>query len=83
MDVEADLDVIVEPQFAKMPPFRGSPKSPKVRDAARVLTSARRPIKVAGGGVASSGAQQEVVELGPDAFNPGSYFLKCKRDHSR
>ena len=51
MDVEADLDVIVEPQFAKVPPFRGEPEIAMVRDAARVLASARRRIIVAGGGV--------------------------------
>ena len=78
MDVEADLDVIVEPQFSKVPPFRGEPEIAMVRDAARVLTSARRPIIVAGGGVASSGAQQEVVELAEMLSIPVSTSLNAK-----
>ena len=78
MDVEADLDVIVEPQFARVPPFRGEPEIAMVRDAARVLTSARRPIIVAGGGVASSGAQQEVVELADMLSIPVATSLNAK-----
>ena len=78
MDVEADLDVIVEPQFARVPPFRGAPEIAMVRDAARVLTTARRPIIVAGGGVASSGAQQEVVELAEMLSIPVATSLNAK-----
>ena len=62
MDAEADLEVIVEPPFTHVPPFRSEPEMAMVRDALRLLGEARRPVIVAGGGVASSQAQREVVE---------------------
>jgi acetolactate synthase-1/2/3 large subunit len=78
MDVEADLEVVVEAQFGRVPPFRGEPEIAMVRDAARVLTSARRPVIVAGGGVAASGAQQEVVELAEMLSIPVATSLNAK-----
>src|SRR5919108_3340955 len=63
MDAEADLEVVVEPPFTRVPPFRSEPEMGMIREALRLLASARRPVIVAGGGVASSQAPQEVVEL--------------------
>jgi acetolactate synthase-1/2/3 large subunit len=63
MSEEGDLDLVVEEQFAQYPAFRPEPELERVRQAARVLREARRPIIVAGGGVAASGAAAEVVEL--------------------
>ncbi len=51
MDAEADLDVIVEPPFTHVPPFRSEPEIAMVRDALRLLAGASRPVIVAGGGV--------------------------------
>lgn len=62
-DVEADLEVVVEKQFSRYPAFRPGPEPERVREAARVLAQSRRPVIVAGGGVTSSQAGQEVVEL--------------------
>jgi acetolactate synthase-1/2/3 large subunit len=63
LEEEADLELGVEEQFAQYPAFRPEPEPDRVRQAARVLRDARRPIIVAGGGVAASQAAAEVVEL--------------------
>ncbi|MDP3063722.1 MAG: thiamine pyrophosphate-binding protein, partial [Chloroflexota bacterium] len=63
IDAEADLDVIVEPQFSRYPAFRPGPEPERIQEAARALVRARRPVIVAGGGVTASEAQSEVREL--------------------
>lgn len=60
---EADLDPVVELAFAQVPAFRPEPELQCVRDAVAVLSKAKKPIIVAGGGVVRSGAQSEVVAL--------------------
>jgi acetolactate synthase-1/2/3 large subunit len=60
---EADLEVIVEEPFTRVPPFRPEPELSTVRKALHMLAQARRPVIVAGGGVAASGAGPELVEL--------------------
>ncbi|MCA3104703.1 MAG: thiamine pyrophosphate-binding protein, partial [Rhodocyclaceae bacterium] len=61
--VEADLDLLVEPQYKTVPPFRPAADPAHVVDALRLLAAAQRPIIVAGGGVHWSAAQAEVVQL--------------------
>ena len=78
MDVEADLDVVVEAPFTRVPPFRGEPETEMIMDAARALTEARRPVIVAGGGVRSSSAQQEVVDLAEMLSIPVATSLNAK-----
>jgi acetolactate synthase-1/2/3 large subunit len=78
MDAEADLEVVVEPPFTHVPPFRSEPEMAMVRDALRLLASARRPVIVAGGGVASSQAQREVVELAELLSIPVATSLNAK-----
>jgi acetolactate synthase I/II/III large subunit len=78
MDAEADLDVIVEAPFTHVPPFRSEPEMAMVRDALRLLAGASRPVIVAGGGVASSQAQREVVELAERLSIPVATSLNAK-----
>ncbi|MGH8072249.1 MAG: thiamine pyrophosphate-binding protein [Candidatus Entotheonellia bacterium] len=78
MDAEADLEVIVEAPFTHVPPFRSEPEMAMVRDALRILASASRPVIVAGGGVASSQAQREVVELAERLSIPVATSLNAK-----
>lgn len=59
----AEMEPLVEPQFARVPPFRPMPDEASIRRALDVLQAAERPIIVAGGGVRASGAQAEVVAL--------------------
>ncbi len=63
LEAEADLELVVEEQFARCPPFRPEPEGAAVRQAARLLREAQRPVLVAGGGVAISGAAAELVAL--------------------
>jgi acetolactate synthase-1/2/3 large subunit len=78
MDAEADLDVVVEAPFTRVPPFRSEPEMTMVREALRALASAKRPVIVAGGGVVSSQAQREVVELAERLFIPVATSLNAK-----
>ncbi len=60
---EADLDILTEAPFASIPPHRPAPEREAVRNAARALCEAERPVIVAGGGVTSSSAGGEVVAV--------------------
>src|SRR3954469_10843655 len=58
---EAELEPLVEPQFARVPPFRPAPDEQSVRAAVEALQQAERPVIVAGGGVRASGAAAELI----------------------
>jgi acetolactate synthase-1/2/3 large subunit len=60
---EAELEPLVEEQFARVPPFRPAPDGASVRAAIDALQKAERPVIVAGGGVRASGAAAELVAL--------------------
>jgi len=60
---EAELEPLVEEQFARVPPFRPAPDEQSVRAALNALQNAERPVIVAGGGVRASGAAAELVAL--------------------
>ncbi len=53
---EAEIEALVEQQFAHVPPFRPEPQAEHVTAALDLLQKAARPIIVAGGGVRASGA---------------------------
>ena len=57
------MEPLVEPQFARVPPFRPAPDDASVLAALKLLQDAARPVIVAGGGVRSSGAAHELVAL--------------------
>jgi len=77
-DGQADMEVMVEEAFARLPAFRPEPEPSRVRDAAQLLAGAKRPIIMAGGGVTSSGAQSEVVELAEMMSIPVATSLNAK-----
>src|SRR4051795_12011329 len=52
---EADMEPLVEPLFARVPPFRPRPDETSVSGALAHLQSSPRPVIVAGGGVRASG----------------------------
>src|SRR5215510_13510622 len=60
---EAEMDALVEAQFARVPPFRLEPEAAHVKVALELLQRAERPIIVAGGGARTSGAGRELVAL--------------------
>ena len=60
---EAEMEPLVESQFAQVPPFRPLPQPEQVKAALDLLQKADRPIIVAGGGVRASRAADELVAL--------------------
>src|SRR5438477_5106438 len=60
---EAELEPLVEPLFARVPPFRPEPDHTNVQVAVKLLHEAKRPVIVAGGGVRASGAAAELLAL--------------------
>jgi acetolactate synthase I/II/III large subunit len=60
---EAEMDAVVEAQFARVPAFRPEPEAAHVKAALELLQKADRPIIVAGGGARASGAGKELVAL--------------------
>jgi len=75
---EADLQPVVETQFARVPAFRPAPEMDRVRAAVGLLSRARKPIIVAGGGVVASQAQAELVELAEKLQVPVATSLTAK-----
>jgi len=60
---EAEMEPLVEAQFARVPPFRPEPDAASIKAALDLLQQAERPIIVAGGGVRASGARAGLVAL--------------------
>ena len=77
-EAEADLEPLVEEQFHRAPAFRPEPEMERVRKAASLLAKALRPLIVAGGGVAISRAQAEVVDLAEKLRIPVATSLDAK-----
>ena len=77
-DGEADMEVVVEDSFTSRPAFRPEPEPERVREAARLLSQAQRPVIVAGGGVTASGAEAEVVRLAELMNIPVATALNAK-----
>ena len=77
-DGELDIDVIAEEPFMQRPAFRPEPEPERVREAARILSQAQRPVIVAGGGVTASGAEAEVVRLAEMLNIPVATALNAK-----
>jgi acetolactate synthase-1/2/3 large subunit len=75
---EADLQPLAEQQFSRLPAFRPAPEMEHCRQAVEMLSKAQRPIIVAGGGVAVSGAQAELVELAEKLQVPVATSLTAK-----
>jgi acetolactate synthase I/II/III large subunit len=60
---EAEMEPLVETQFARVPAFRPEPERASLLAALAVLQQAERPVIVAGGGVRASRAGAELVAL--------------------
>jgi acetolactate synthase-1/2/3 large subunit len=75
---DADLQPLVAERFARVPAFRPAPEMDAVREAVALLAKAQRPIIVAGGGVVTSQAQAELVELAEKLQIPVATSLTAK-----
>src|SRR5258705_5983566 len=60
---EAEMEALVEAQFAQVPPFRPEPDENELKALLHHLQSAERPVIIAGGGVRAAGAARELVAL--------------------
>jgi acetolactate synthase-1/2/3 large subunit len=75
---EAEMEALVEPQFAQVPPFRPEPQAEHVAAAFALLQKAERPIFVVGGGLRASGAARELVALAEALQIPVATSLNAK-----
>jgi acetolactate synthase-1/2/3 large subunit len=75
---EADMEPMVEQQFAKVPPFRPRPDETELKKLLQLLQKAERPVIVAGGGVRASGAGAELVALAEALSIPVATSLNGK-----
>jgi acetolactate synthase-1/2/3 large subunit len=77
-EAEADLEVLVEEPFTRLPPHRVPPETAQVVEAARLLAAAERPVFVAGGGVTTSRAGAELRALAERLSIPVATSLNGK-----
>jgi acetolactate synthase-1/2/3 large subunit len=75
---EADLELLVEERYARVPPHRPAADETQVKEALALLAAAERPVIVAGGGVMWSGAQEEVQALAEKLQIPVATSLNAK-----
>ena len=75
---EADIEPLVEQQFARLPPYRPLPDPQALQTLLHHLQNAERPVIVAGGGVRASGAGAELVQLAEALAIPVATSLNGK-----
>jgi acetolactate synthase I/II/III large subunit len=75
---EADLELPGGPPYDRIPAHRPAPEPEAVREAARALLRAERPVIVAGGGVTASSAGPEVAALAERLSIPVATSLNGK-----
>ena len=78
VDAEADLDVVIDEAFARVPPFRPEADPDAVAAALARLARAARPVIVAGGGVTASDAGAELRALAEKLSIPVATSLNAK-----
>ncbi len=78
VEQESDLEVVVEEIFAQLPPFRPEAELSKISAALQLLRRAERPLIVAGGGVTTSAARDELIELAEKLSIPVATSLNAK-----
>src|SRR5216683_1866516 len=75
---EAEMEPLVEPQFARVPAFRLQPDPDDLKKVLHHLENAERPVIVAGGGARWSGAGPELVALAEALSIPVATSLNGK-----
>ncbi len=79
-DHVAELELIVEPAYTQVPAFRPAPDPDSVKEAAKHIMAAKKPVIVIGGGARLSGAAPEAIALAeklsiPIATSVAAYAL--------
>lgn len=78
LDSEDELDLTWEERYMRYPAFRPAAEPEAVKAALAVLARAAKPIIVAGGGAAASGAGPEIVKLAEMLSIPIATSLHAK-----
>ena len=78
VDQAADVDVVIEDAFTRVPPFRPIAEPQAVAQALHLLMEARRPVIVAGGGVTASDARAELIAFAEKLAIPVATALNAK-----
>ncbi len=78
IDKEGDLEVVIEEGFSQLPPFRPVAEKEKIESSLKLLSQAKKPIIVAGGGVTASGARNELITLAEKLSIPVATALNAK-----
>lgn len=78
LDKEGEFDLTWEERYMKFPAFRPAAEPEAVKAAIAVLARAAKPIIVAGGGAAASGAGPEILELAERLSIPIATSLHAK-----
>ncbi len=78
IDKEGELEVVIEEGFSQLPPFRPVAEKEKIESALKLLSQAKKPIIVAGGGVTASGARNELITLAEKLSIPVATALNAK-----
>ena len=78
VEPEADIEIVVEEAFARLPPFRPEAELSTIDAALQLLDRAQRPVIVAGGGVVASDARNELIELAEKLAIPVATSLNAK-----
>jgi acetolactate synthase-1/2/3 large subunit len=78
LDKEGDFDTTWEERYMKFPAFRPAAEPEAVRAAVAALKGAAKPIIVAGGGAAASGAGAEIIKLAETLSIPIATSLHSK-----
>jgi len=63
LEQETESEIYAEPDFATVPGKRFAPDPEKIKAAAKLLVEAERPCIIAGGGVISSQAWNELIQV--------------------
>jgi acetolactate synthase I/II/III large subunit len=77
-DADRPFTLRVDPRFGQVPPFRPLADPDLIRQAVQALSTAERPVIVAGGGVMWSRAEVELVELAEKLSIPVATSLHAK-----
>src|SRR5690242_7791416 len=75
---EAEMEPLVERQFARVPPFRPRPDPAELKKFLEILEKAERPVIVAGGGARWSGAGPQLAQLAEALAIPVATSLNGK-----
>ena len=83
VEAEADFEVVIESAFSQIPPFRPTAEPELITEALSLLSQAKKPIIMAGGGVTTSDARAELIALAEKLSIPRRHIPQCQSHVSR